>query len=263
MENVVSFSLNIIFNSSQKDLFYLYYSRVQWIDFCTPWINCDRLEFRWCCKFILGNLLPILEEKEYALLDLKEDEVSIFISGLIAACSSSVMKVQIKGTVFSALELLNILTSLLCGPQNRIHIATPAIIEPLSKLIACDKVPEQIAACKLVWSILDQGLLSENLRIFQDSLKSLEFSENAQLQTISNCVLLSLEGNKLDTGLYLIARWIQEVEREEVTKCYAGQYMVPKMLMPNVNCLLWWRLCSIFILDLYNTMSISRICSYV
>lgn len=205
MENIISFSLNIIFNSSQRDLFYLYYNRVRWIDFCTPWISCDRLEFRWCCKFILGNLWPILDEKEHSLLNLEEDEISIFISGLKAACSSSIMKVQIMGTVYSALELMNILISLLIGPQNRIHIATPAIIEPLATMIACNKVPEQIAACKLAWKILDQCSLSENflkdLKFLQQSLKSLEFSESPQLQNISNCVILTLQRTKLDAGL--------------------------------------------------------------
>ena len=189
----------MVFNSSQRDLFYLYYSRVQWIDFCTPWINCDRLQFRWCCKFILGNLWPILEENEFSLLDLREDEISILISGLEAACSSSIMKVQINGTVFSALELLNIMITLLLSPQNRIHIATPAIIEPLSTMIVCNKVPEQIAACKLVWKILDQCSIKENLKPLQDSLKSTKFSESTQLRTISNCIILILERT---TGIY-------------------------------------------------------------
>ena len=200
MKNIIGFSLNIIFNSSRRDLFYLYYSRVRWIDFCTPWIICDRLQFRWCCKFILGNLWPILEEKEFSLLDLGEDEVSILISGLEAACSSSVMKVQINGTVFSALELMNVLITLLFSTHNRIHLTPPAIIEPLSAMIVCNKVPEQIAACKLVWKILDQCSLKEDLKLLQESLKSTKLSESAQLQNISNCILWTLERT---TGTYV------------------------------------------------------------
>lgn len=206
MENTISFSLNIIFTSSQRDLFKLYYSHVQWIDLCTPWINCDQLEFRWCCKFILGNLWPILDEKELSLLELEEDEINIFISGLKAASSSSVMRVQIKGTIFSALELTKILISLLICPQNRIHIATAAIIEPLATMVACDSVSEQIAACKLAWEILDQCSLTENFlkdfQFLQHSLKSLEFSASPQLQNISNCVILTLQRTKLNAGLY-------------------------------------------------------------
>lgn len=138
-------------------------------------------------------------------MNVEESEISIFISGFEAACLSSIFKVQIKGTVYSALELMNILISLILGPKNCSHIASPKIVKPLSTMITCNKAPEQITACKLVWKILDQCLPSENfledLKPLKHSLKSLECSQSMQLQTISKCVILTLERTKGNSGL--------------------------------------------------------------
>ena len=188
----------MIFNCSQEDEFSLYYERVPWTNFFLPWLSCKHMSIRWNSKFILGNLVPILEDKELSLLDLEDEEMELVVTGLQVATTSSIFKVRISTMGFSALELLHVLSSLIVSPRNHSMVATSNLIEPLVKMATCGLLPEQAAACNLMWKLLErlplQRPLVGELRPVEGALKSLKHCGEPQLEAVSNCVLMELEG---------------------------------------------------------------------
>ena len=195
----------MIFNCSQEELFSLYYERASWTNFFLPWLSCKHLSIKWHSKFILGNLLPILEEEELSLLDLEEEEMEFLVSGFEVATTSSIYKVQISSMVFSALELLCILTSLIASPRNYSIVATPTLIQPLIRMVSCDLLPEQVAACTLIWKLLErlplQRPVGGELLPLIAALQPLECCGQPQLESLSKCILMEMEGISSNSGI--------------------------------------------------------------
>lgn len=196
--DTVFFNLIIISNCSQEDGFSLYYEREAWSSFFLPWMSCKHLHIKWHCKFILGNLLPILEDHELSLLEFDDEEMALLLTGFQIATTSSVFGVQISNMGFSALELLQNLTRLIANPRNHSNVTTPAIIQPLVRMVSCGHLPEQIAACNLIWKLLERLPLhrrvgNELLPLIK-ALNSLKCCDKPQLETLSKCILMELEG---------------------------------------------------------------------
>lgn len=204
MKNIVSFNLNVIFNCSQEESFSLYYERQSWGSFFLPWLSCQHLDVKWHCKFILGNLAPILEEKELSLLDLEDEELAFLVTGFEVATTSSIFKVQISSMVFTALELLHILKNLIASPRNYATVATPTLLQPLVKMVSCGLLPEQVAACSLIWKILERLPLprpaGEELVPLMTALESLKSCGQPRLEMLSKCILMEMEGISSNPG---------------------------------------------------------------
>lgn len=194
----------MIFNCSQEANFSLYYERESWTNFFLPWLSCKHLNIKWNCKFILGNLIPILEDEELSLLDLEDEEMSLLVAGLEAATKSKVFKVQILSMVFTILELLRILSNLIASPRNYYAIATPSLIQPLVKVVTCDRLPEQVAACTLIWRLLErlplQRPLGAELQAVITALQPLRSCGQPRLQILSKCIIMEMEGISTNSG---------------------------------------------------------------
>lgn len=204
MTDTVCFNLIVIFNCSQEDIFSLYYERESWIRFFLPWLSCKHLSIKWNCKFILGHLTAILENEELPLLDLEDEEIALLVAGFKVATTSSIFKVQISNMVYSALELLNILIHLIASPRNHYAVATPTLIQPVAKMLSCGLLPEQIAACTLVWKLLERLPLcrpvGDELLPIITALESLKCCGQPQLETLSKCVLMEIQGLSSNSG---------------------------------------------------------------
>lgn len=105
VEEIVMVILMILHNCiMDPNLPHFYYSDViNWDLLLSPWINCSHYSMRMLSRFILGYLIPGLQEKTLQLLDMDRNDWNIFIK-LLEECSEPPFTATLYSGLSSTIE---------------------------------------------------------------------------------------------------------------------------------------------------------------
>ena len=144
-------------------------------------------------KLILSYVSAILTDDEInEFIQLSSSSADCLITILGEASTSTVR----KANGFTVTELANGMNQLLICNGNREYLAKPVLVPTIVSILSCGNTQEQLASCKLLWNLLEDGTFK---RIVKDSdlpltdlLEQLKNSEEKNLCSLASCVLIDL-----------------------------------------------------------------------
>ena len=185
--------LVILYNCAYSTCIDAYHHAHSFPNILQPFLNAGDMSMILHAKLILSYVSAILTDDEInEFIQLSSSSADCLITILGEASTSTVR----KANGFTVTELANGMNQLLVCNGNREYLAKPVLVPTIVSILSCGNMQEQLASCKLLWNLLEDGTFK---RIVKDSdlpltdlLEQLKNSEEKNLCSLASCVLIDL-----------------------------------------------------------------------
>ena len=112
-----------------------------------------------------------------------------------------------NGYKMSAVEIVNALENLLSTSSNRQAFTNYPFLPLLITLLTLGEAKEKVAACRVLWCLVDTAQIKEAMKVPDSSLaktlEELRSSEHSEVQTLRRCIEISFERAQYKGNVHL------------------------------------------------------------
>ena len=159
--------------------------------------SCDS-DLRVMSKLILCKLSSLLTPEQINdLLIFESKDMQKFLTAFEDHSTAVNRDIQVMNFIFSGEEVICALSSLIQQAQNKASVVDRNISSSLAAVIGCGEIQEQKAGCELLWKLMTDPSFCEQIIAselpFDELLKSLQSSSDADLSLLASSILLDLQ----------------------------------------------------------------------
>lgn len=185
--------LVILYNCASNTCIDAYHHAYSFTNILQPYLNAADMTMILHAKLILAYVSAILTDDDInKFLQLSSSSAECLITILGEASTST----NRKANGFTITELANGMNQLLVCGRNRRYLAKPTLLPTVVSVLSCGNVQEQLASCKLLWNLIQDGAfkvtVNESDLPVIDLLEQLKESKELNLSSLASCVLIDL-----------------------------------------------------------------------
>ncbi len=186
-------NLVILYNCASNTCIDAYHHAYSFTNILHPFLNAADMSMILHAKLILAYVSAILTDDEInKFVQLTSSSADCLITILGEASTST----DRKANGFTVTELANGMNQLLVCSGNRVYLAKPILLPTIITILSCGNTQEQLASCKLLWNLLQDGgfklTVKESDLLLADLLEQLKESEEISLKSLASCALIDL-----------------------------------------------------------------------
>ena len=185
----------------------MYLDQVKWKEILDYWLCRSEPEFLMHVKFLCSYLAPAIENDQFNLFAINQDELTTVVDLLGNASSSEDLIATNLQAKFSALELVETITHLCFYPPNLTAFAKADIMPGIISILVHANVQLSKAVLKLLWILLEDCNFLSHCEPYMDVVVEmcLSFTRNNQeLQFLANLLYFRpLTTGKILHGIYV------------------------------------------------------------
>ena len=194
--------LVILYNCASNTCIDAYHHAYSFTNILQPYLNAADMTMILHAKLILAYVSAILTDDDInKFLQLSSSSAECLITILGEASTST----NRKANGFTITELANGMNQLLVCGGNRRYLAKPILLPTVVSVLSCGNVQEQLASCKLLWNLIQDGAfkvtVNESDLPIIDLLEQLKESKELNLSSLASGELSNVKPIYVEFGM--------------------------------------------------------------